>query len=255
MSDTTPAFVFATASYYDLVIRLLTAVTHSPITDLYYESTPRLSEADYIRMIQLFAPDRDVREVDEELTTLYRTYIETLERNLNALSVRVLRQTEIFRLFISNYDLEFPNGQTDADSNQLPEPELIATSRLGLRIARALDLYMVDMIMGPRDFRRTKLTYLLVQALVETGVPNGLELPTPLESICEAFARFNLTNDFGWTTSYSNAPAYSASHQTDSEMNSTDDDADTTDSDADTTDDDVDSTDSNIGPTENTTAE
>ncbi|KAG8702912.1 hypothetical protein FRC08_003170 [Ceratobasidium sp. 394] len=260
MSNATmSALVFATASHYELMLRLLAALTFPSITDL-EKSIPRISEAEYLAMVRILAPERDPREVDAELTTLHRTYIDSLGRKIDALSERVERQSEIFFAFVSNYDSQFPHGQTDANGNRVPEPELVASSRLGIQIAHTIHVYVTDLYLGPRDSLRTKLTYLIAQSLLETGAMDEsepTEQQTPLESICQAFNRFNLTNDFGWTTAYSNINTMIAHnpHRSDNEMDSTDNDTDTTDADVDTTNDNFNSSDSDIGPAENITAE
>ncbi|KAG8709505.1 hypothetical protein FRC08_018302 [Ceratobasidium sp. 394] len=258
-NSTTSALVFTTASHFELMLRLLAAITFPSTIDL-EESIPRISEAEYFAMIQIFAPECDVGEVDQELTVLHQAHIDSLGRDLDALSERVERQKEIFFAFVSDYDLLFPHGQVDANGNRVPEPKLITSSRLGLRIADTARLYVMDMYTGPRDSLRTKLTYLIARSLLEMGAMDEsepTEQQTPLESVCRAFTRFNLTNDFGWTTAYSNinTTIVHNPHQTDNEMDSTDNDTDTTDTDIDTTTDNPDSSDSDIGLARNITVE
>ncbi|KAG8740984.1 hypothetical protein FRC10_003490 [Ceratobasidium sp. 414] len=207
--------------------------------EAFTEQIPRLSEAEYLSAVRLFAPDRDVRETDIELTSFYTTYVGSLCQSFETVRTRVMHQTRSFRSIILDYDQEFPNG-LDVNGNLVPEPESVAISRMGLRVSNALSEYTIDLFLGPRDFRRMKLTFLIVQTLRATGPVDSLDmtgLPNALEVLCDTFARLDILNH------PSLVDASSTSNDSDSlnDMQSTDDDIHTNsaedNTDIDTTDD------------------
>ncbi|KAG8722887.1 hypothetical protein FRC08_004517 [Ceratobasidium sp. 394] len=204
-TSTTPAAVFAMANCAEFVMRLMASIMLPHSSSRAFTRARRLPQEEYLRPLHIFAPDRNVHKLDAELEALHTNHYRRFARNIDYVVVRFDRQLAGFRSIIREFETESHVG-----GDSTGEPESVALSWLGLRIVRTLEEYGFDSSFGPRDRQRTKLSYLIVQVLLETGTFDEFEAPnepSAFEILCNTFTRLNLAGnhtssdrDINWAT-------------------------------------------------------
>ncbi|KAG9076208.1 hypothetical protein FS749_012049 [Ceratobasidium sp. UAMH 11750] len=187
------------AGYFEVVTRVtLALILPSSSVNDYFNNAPRLSQGEYEHAIRIFAPGRDVSEVDAELTTLYATHLESSMQGYDAHSVRLDWRINLFKSLIPNSQPESSDVELGVEASHATEPETAAISRMGLRIANAVHDYSIQLLFGARDELRAKLEYLIIHTLLDERnniAYVGRAPPTPYETMCSTLSRVNPAGD------------------------------------------------------------